>query len=167
MNALPSVIFSHRAFLGLLLTNLFMFESRPASRKKINKAAIEHIQKLLEQGRAKLQQDFDEWYGKCMHAEARHALQGAPTSAASAALAPATPAFAPAAPATAPAPTPASVSASSAAAPRAAHWAGEGLGGGGAGIALTGNKEADDDIVAFQRARDELYALQRRQQQMR
>ena len=28
---------------------------------------------------------------------------------------------------------------------------------------LTGNKEADDDILAFQRAREELYELQRRQ----
>jgi hypothetical protein len=34
-------------------------------------------------------------------------------------------------------------------------------------VQLTGNKEADEDIAAFEKAREELYVMQRRQAQQR
>jgi hypothetical protein len=101
------------------------------------KAAIEHIQKLMEQARAKLQAEFDEWYGQCLTAEARHAVRG-----------------------TQPLPTTGTSHAASAAAAAAEPAPASAVG-------LTGNKAADEDILAFERAKEELYLLQRRQAQQR
>ncbi len=115
-------------------------------------------------------------YGQCLTAEARHAVQGHKPLPLPAAAAPAA--------------AKAAGGGGDGVEGGAVHWAGEGgsgsgdSGGGGSsssdrgrgsgsgvgvGAALgpTGNKAADDDIAAFQQARDELYALQRRQQQKR
>ena len=87
------------------------------------------------------QAEFDEWYGQCLHAEARHAVRGT------------------AAPPPAAEPTPAHRRGAAEAVPKATAPP--------SGLQLTGNKEADDDILAFQRAREELYVLQRQQAQHR
>jgi kinesin family protein 6/9 len=137
------------------------------------KAAIEHIQKLMEQGRSKLQSEFDEWYGHCLTAEARHTVRGTHP-----------------APHTATAANNTAASANAAASPGAHHHHGHSAAAaaapsnearvsmaapkpvpenshGGGGVELTGNKAADDDILAFERAKEELYLLQRRQAQQR
>lgn len=138
------------------------------------KAAIEHIQKLLEKSRHKLQEDFDEWYAACLNTEARlgprsgdsqHGILNRPAS---------------------PANTAATVRGldRSPEPPRASPPGDLGKAGSGSsrtsaqgdqqawqpghrpppskGVALIGNKHADEDIMAFNRAREEFL---RRQQQ--
>jgi len=105
----------------------------------------------MEQGRSKLQSEFDEWYGHCLTAEARHTVRGTHPASSSHHAA-----------ATAP---PDEARAAAAAAPKLES---ESSGGGsGVGVELTGNKAADDDILAFEKAKEELYLLQRRQAQQR
>ena len=93
------------------------------------KKEIEHIQRLLEKGRAKLQADFDQWYDAVLRLE-----QAAP---------PARGAVGDAARRDAP----------RAARAGASYGAGDGAGGGARAGLLTGNKDADDDVRASSRPR--------------
>ena len=107
------------------------------------KKEIEHIQRLLEKGRAKLQADFDQWYDAVLRlGQARR-----PRAARGRRRRP-----------------PRRARARPGARAEAKHGAGDGAGGDAkrAGL-LTGNKDADDDIRAFFKAKDEL--LRRQQQQ--
>jgi len=101
-------------------------------RLRNEKAAIEHIQKLMTTARGKLQADFDEWYGQCMSAEARHKVRGtAPPEA------------------------------------EAKHEAAQTKSRNQEVKHGTGNAEADEDIAAYEQAKQELYVMQRRQAQQR
>jgi len=160
------------------------------------KAAIEHIQKLMTGARAKLQAEFDEWYGQCLHAEARHAVRGTgpqqPVSSQGTGVCSGGPVPPPSQTpgrsahghggggsqfggSTAPPSSVASSGAHSAAgaASTSSHRPSSGLASaspkelGGGGLGATGNKEADDDIAAFQKAKEELFVLQRQQAQQR
>ena len=114
------------------------------------KSEIEHIQRMLEKGRTKMQQDFDVWYKNSEEFHSRYGgrVVQAPSGRGQENLAPA----------------PAEPKAQQA-------WvggagAGAGAGGESAGVEegkYTGNKETDDDIRAFFKAKEEL--IKRRQQQ--
>jgi len=130
------------------------------------KTAIEQIQNMLKKGRAKLQQDFDEWYNACLHDEAKQVVRGggggAEALGASSSRLPPT------------VPRPESESrqkerldrvrtpSGSLAHAQAAHEQGYAEGAGQQPV--TGNKQTDDEIREFYRAKAELEALQRRQQ---
>lgn len=125
------------------------------------KAAIEHIQKLLEKSRHKLQDDFDEWYQACLNTEARIGPRAGPSQEASQAPSPVNGGWGTgeqsqqqATPPLQHEPQPSNARWHGAS-PQPAHARSP-------GVALTGNKEADADIMAFNRAREELL---RRQQQ--
>lgn len=101
------------------------------------KAEIERIQKTLEQGRVKMQADFESWYAACT-AQLAKAITGQSTAGSSAVSAES--ASAPAAPA------PALPSAS-----RSLN----------SSVASTGSASTDADIAAFYKAKEELQALKR------
>ena len=105
------------------------------------KTEIEHIQKMLEQGRRKLQADFDKWYELILREPANTGGGGAPTPRNAAAPSPRMPA-----------PSPEPARSAWATPPLAAAQPKQPV--------LTGNRDADDDIMAFYRAKEELAALQ-------
>ena len=95
------------------------------------KAEIEHIQRIMEKSRARIQADFDEWYSQMLSRSEDNAASSPPADAKTAAEAPGQPDTAahPVAPAKDAAPQP---------------------------PYLTGNKEADADIMAFYAAKEAL-----------
>ena len=102
------------------------------------KNAIEHIQRLLEKTRIKMQADFDAWYKVCMY-KGGGAAGGAGGEGGGRGYSEAKENIEPP-----PSAQPKSVNNASAVMPN--------------GAKLTGNKEADDDIVAFYKAKEELLA---------
>ena len=116
------------------------------------KNAIEHIQRLLEKSRGKMQTDFDAWYKVCMYQANKHNSSNISSSSNRSAFQ---------SKETGNEENIENESNNNISQPKGG---GEGGGGGGGGnvsglphgAKLTGNKEADDDIVAFYKAKEEL-----------